>query len=194
MAYTLYVRPLSHLSKEFIDRAFSEFGDVMDIHIPRTFKTKRRREFGYVKYHDKHAAARAIEALNGKSLNGHVMTVTWTDQTPKTPEQMAEKKKQRREEWLREHEHDGEPMSSEKNVRQTKDIPLSEMFFTAVDYPEGIGEEFTPIYQRNVPPVGQRRQFLSWVYVSPEQIERILKSELEKQAHIEGKRRRMAQD
>jgi hypothetical protein len=194
MTYCLFVRPLSHLSIEFIRRTFSEFGDVIDIHIPRTFTSKKRQDFGYVKYDDKHAAARAIDALNEQPLNGHILKVVWADQEAKTPEEMAERRRARREErqQAREdgdaEEHDSRP----REPREKREIPLHEQFFTAVDYPPGIGDEFTPVYQRNLPPVGQRRQFFSWVYVAPETRERILRDELEKQQYLEHKRQ--AQD
>jgi RNA recognition motif-containing protein len=189
MTFTLYVHPLSHLSNECIRRTFSEFGEVIDVHVPRTFATKKRQSFGYIKYRDKHAAARAISALHGKSLFGHIMEVVWADQSAKTPEEMAERKRRRREEWLRRQEEDGQPPPPLPAPRQERrDVPLHEKFFTAVDYPEGVGDEFTPLYQKNLPPVGQRKQFFSWVYVPDEQREKILKEELEKQ--IAKKRRR----
>jgi RNA recognition motif-containing protein len=189
MAYTLFVRPLSHLSNEFIRRTFSEFGEVVDVHIPRTFGSKKRQSYGYVKYDDKHAAARAIDALNDKTLNGHVLSVVWADQSAKTPEEMAEKRRQRREEREKSGDYATREPRELREPAERREIPLREQFFTAVDYPPGIGEEFTPLYQKNLPPVGQRRQFFSWVYVGPDVREKILRDELEKQAYLDQKRR-----
>ncbi|OHS99313.1 hypothetical protein TRFO_34287 [Tritrichomonas foetus] len=188
MTYTLYVKPVNHISKHFMEETFAEFGEVHDIYIPRAYKTKRRSNFGYVKYDDKHAAARAIEGLNQKILNGHEMTVEWAEYNPKTPEEMAEKFKILKEE--RERRRAARPPISEdelqylRNKRKKPDGPLHLKYFTVVDYPPGIGKAYTPVYQLDLPPVGQRRTFFSWVYVPQEQIEKILKEEVAKQEYL----------
>jgi RNA recognition motif-containing protein len=205
MTYTLFVRPVSHLSNDTIRRTFSEFGEVIDVHVPRTFKTKKRQPYCYVKYNDKHAAARAVSALHDQTLLGKQMSVMWADEAPKTPEEMIERKRQRREALLKQQEDGGAPPEHPRDRDRDRDrdsdrdrerdrerdrppLPLHAQFFTAVDYPEGIGEEFTPIYQRNLPPVGQRRHFFSWVCVTEEQKARILREELERQLHSERRR------
>jgi RNA recognition motif-containing protein len=187
MTFTLYIHPLSHLSNESIRRTFSEFGEVIDVHVPRTFESKKRQSFGYIKYRDKHAAARAINALHGKPLFGHVMEVVWADRSAKTPEEMAERKRMRHEERARRYEEEGQPLPPAPR-QEHREVPLHEKFFTAVDYPEAIGDDFTPLYQRNLPPVGQRKQFFSWVYVTDEQKEKILREELEKEMATEKRR------
>jgi RNA recognition motif-containing protein len=188
MTYTLFIRPVSHLSKDTISRTFSEYGEVCDIHIPRTFQTKKRQSFGYVKYTDKHAAARAIDALHDKPLLGKVMSVVWADQAPKTPEEMVERKRARREVTQRPRDEDDEDERPRARLRERdverRSLPLHEQFFTAVDYPEGVGVEYTPIYQKNLPPVGQRRQFFSWVFITEEQKAKILREELERQTAV----------
>jgi RNA recognition motif-containing protein len=185
MAYTLFIRPVSHLSNDTIQRVFSDYGEVADVHVPRTYKTKRRQTYGYVKYSDKHAAARAIDALHDKELLGKVMMVVWADQAPKTPEEMIEKKRERHQAFERQREEGGEEDPQRERLRERdvekRSLPLHEQFFTAVDYPEGIGEEYTPVYQKNLPPVGQRKQFFSWVFVTEEQKARILRDEFERQ-------------
>lgn len=189
MTYTLFVRPLNHLSDDFIKRLFSEHGRVLDVHIPRSFPTKKRQGFGYIKYDDKHAAARAINALHGTVVNGHSIEVVWADQNRKTPEEMEERKRQKKEEWLKSNPLELEKRGTEKN-RTRKDVPLHEQFFTAVDYPPGIGEEFTPVYQRNLPPIGMRRQFFSWIFIPEDVKEKILKEEQEKELHrLQGMKR-----
>lgn len=179
MTFTVFCRPVNHLSDEFLRQTFSDFGRVTDIHTPRTYHTKKRQGFCYIKFADKHAAARAIEALNGRPLNGHIMEVVWSDNSRKTPEEMVEQKRQRREERRRQIE-EGSYIEPPPVPKSMKDRPLHEQYFTAVDYPPGIGTEFTPIYQRNVPPIGQRRQFFSWVYVPESVRERILADEAAK--------------
>lgn len=201
MTYTLYVRPVNHVSKKFLEEIFSEFGKINDIYIPRKYKTKQRSNYGYVKYDDKHAAARAIEALNEKVLNGQVMDVQWAEFNPKTPEEMMEKKQRIKEE--REKRRAALPPIDEKeleykrNKRRKPEGPLHAKYFTAVDYPPGIGKKFTPIYQIDLPPVGQRRTFFSWVDVPPEQIQKVLEEEEAKEAFrkkIAEEKARAAQD
>ena len=70
-----------------------------------------------------------------------------------------------------------------EKIRTRKDVPLHEQFFTAVDYPPGIGEEFTPVYQRNLPPIGMRRQFFSWIFIPEDVKEKILREDQERDAH-----------
>ena len=181
MTYMLFCRPVNHLSDEFIRQTFSEFGRVTDIHTPRSYKTKKRQGFCYVKFSDKHAAARAIDALHGRPLNGHVMEVVWADNNPKTPEQMIELKKKRREERLRQMDANLDDDMRE-GYKPMKDLPFHEQFFTAVDYPPGVGVDFTPIYQRNLPPVGKRRLFFSWVYIPESVRQRIIDEEARKNA------------
>lgn len=198
MTYTLFVKPVNHISKKFLEEVFSEFGKINDIYIPRRYKTKQRSNFGYVKYDDKHAAARAIEALNEKNLNGQIMDVEWAEYSAKTPEEMMEKKQRMKEE--REKRRAALPPIDEKeleykrNKRRKPEGPLHLKYFTAVDYPPGIGKKYTPIYQIDLPPVGQRRTFFSWVYVPPEQVEKILKEEAAKEAFIKKRNEEMAKE
>lgn len=181
MSFTLFVKPISHISQNFIYDLFSEYGEVKDIYIPREYKTKRRSNFAYVKYADKHSAARAITNLNEKVINNHAIEVQWAEDKPKTPQEMIEKK----EKYINEKRErmKSMPMISEEELERKRkkhrrpDGPLHNRYFTAVDYPEGVGEEFTPIFQRGLPPVGRRRQFFSWVYVPQDQVQKILKEE-----------------
>lgn len=193
MSFTLFVKPISHLSQNFIADLFSEYGEVQDIYIPREFRTKRRANFAYVKYSDKHSAARAIEGLAGRIVNSRAIDVQWAEEKPKTPQEMIEKRERIASE--RRAAPPALPLLSEEEIerrrkrRRRPDGPLHNRYFTAVDYPDGIGEEFTPLFQRGLPPVGRRRQFFSWVYVPPEQVQKILKEE---RARAERERQRSA--
>ncbi|KAH0786226.1 serine/arginine-rich splicing factor 10-like [Histomonas meleagridis] len=179
MTFTLYVKPVSHISQFFIRDLFSQYGEVVDIHIPRDHKTKKRLNFAYIKYNDIHAAERAVKDLDEKVINNRKMEVQWATEKEKTPEEMIEKRK-RYEAEREERLASLPPMTDEVRrkllKRKKAEGPIYNRYFTAVDYPPGIGEEFTPIYQRGLPPVGQRRQFFSWVYVPPDQVLEILKN------------------
>lgn len=198
MTYTLYVKPVNHVSKKFLEDIFSEFGKINDIYIPRKYKTKQRSNFGYVKYDDKHAAARAIEALNEKILNGQVMEVQWAEFNPKTPEEMMEKKMKMKEERERRRAAlppiDEKELEYKRNKRRKPEGPLHMKYFTAVDYPPGIGLKYTPIYQRDLPPIGQRKTFFSWVDVPPEVVERVLKEEAAKEAFFKKREEEAAKE
>jgi len=174
MTYCLYARPVNHISLEYLKSLFQEFGEVEDVYIPRMFKTKRRRHFGYVKFNDKHAAARAIEGLDNKEINGRIFSVKWSEHTSKTPEQMVEMRERRiAEKENRPKKYTEEEFDFLQKTKLKKEGSFFERYFTAVDYPKGVGEEFTPIYQLNLPPVGERKTFFSWVYIPPERIEKI---------------------
>ena len=188
MSFTVFVKPVNHMSRNFMENIFSEFGEIQDIYIPRTYNTKRRQNYAYVKFDDKHAAARAISSLDNKEVNGRVLSVQWAEFSPKTPEEMKEKNQQLKAEWEKKKAElppiSPEELEYKRNKKRKAVGPLHKQYFTAVDYPPGIGLKYTPVYQINLPPVGQRRTFFSWVYVPKEQIEKILKEEALKQGYI----------
>lgn len=192
MTFSLYVTPVHHLSLSRMKSIFSEFGPVADIYIPKDYDTKKRQNFGYVKYEDKHNAASAIESINDEMVDGHIMKVTWANSPQKTSEQMVEQKKI----WREEREKTSVPkdqltpeqLQKHELRRKFKEGPFRNRWFTAVDYPQGIGEQYTPLFQRGLPPVGKRRLFFTWIYVSPEQKAQILKNDMEKTAFLAKKK------
>ena len=188
MTFTIFVKPISHLSRNFIEATFSEFGEVQDIYIPRKYNSKQRQNYAYVKFNDKHAAGRSVKELNQKEVNGRVLTVQWAEFPAKTPEEMKEKHLQLMTEWQKKKAElppiSPEELEYKRNKKRKPVGPLYKQYFTAVDYPPGIGIKYTPVYQINLPPVGQRRTFFSWVYVPKEQIEKVLKEEALKQGYI----------
>lgn len=180
MSYTLFVKPVNHVSIPYLEEKFSEFGQVLDVYIPKKYKTRQRQNFGYVKFDDAHAAARAIEALNEKEINGKIVNVEWAQEEAKTPEDMIAKKELQRQEWLEKRsELPPEELERVKSRKKRPEGPFYKRYFTAVDYPPGIGEKYTSPFQRGLPPPGQRKTFFHWEYVSPEQIQQILKNEEE---------------
>lgn len=189
--YTLYVRPVSHVSKDFLQNTFSEFGSVKDVYIPKDFKTQRRRGFAYIKYDSKYAAELAINKLNGKTLNGKEISVTWSLEKSKTPEEMEqirEEKARERESKPKEMRYTPEEHEEYLKSKNPLNRPFHERYYTAVDYPPGVGEEYTPIYQRGLKPVGERKTFFTWAYVPEERIKKILEDA--KKRENEAKKRK----
>lgn len=71
----LYVAGLPpSTSEEMMRQLFKEFGDVASV---RTFygKTPTSPSYGFVKFHRDSQALAALQGMNGRELNGHVMTV-----------------------------------------------------------------------------------------------------------------------
>ena len=186
MTYCLYVKPINHVSQTYLNNLFNQFGEVIDIYIPKIFKTKKRKDFAYIKYNDKYAAANAIESLDQKEINGKILNVKWSNETSKTPEEMVAIKEARILERIEKPKKlTDEEYEIKKKSRLKINGEIFEKYFTAVDYPQGVGEEFTPIYQLNLPPVGERKLFFSWVYISPDRINKILEDHKEKLKRIE---------
>lgn len=75
MVRTLYVGNLPWATKpEDLADAFAEYGEVVSSRIITDRETGRSRGFGFVEVGDSDAE-RMIEAMNGKELNGRVITV-----------------------------------------------------------------------------------------------------------------------
>ncbi|XP_039702349.1 serine/arginine-rich splicing factor 2-like [Pteropus medius] len=56
-------------------RTFEKYGDIGDVYIPRDRFTKEARGFAFVRFHDKHQAENAKDAINGIILDGHELRV-----------------------------------------------------------------------------------------------------------------------
>lgn len=75
MVRTLYVGNLPWATKpEDLADAFSEHGEVVSSRIITDRETGRSRGFGFVEVSDEDAE-KMIAAMNGKELNGRVITV-----------------------------------------------------------------------------------------------------------------------
>lgn len=193
MTYVVFVKPITHLSPTALQAAFERFGEVKDVHIPKDYVTQRRRPFAYVKFADKHAAAQAIEALNDKPLSGKVVQVCWSSEESKTPEEMElinqerqrRKEERNKESWQTPEEHD-----HFMKMKHQPEGSVYERYFTVVDYPPGVGEEFTPVSQRGLRPVGERKQFYSWIYISEEKKKQILEDYHRKESFRNADRNR----
>lgn len=72
----IYVGNLSfNTTKEGLEAAFSEFGQVTNVAIITDRDTGRSRGFAFVEMSDDKAAGDAISALNGKEVDGRTLTV-----------------------------------------------------------------------------------------------------------------------
>jgi len=76
MGMKLYVGNLSYdTSEDRLRELFSEHGDVASASLVMDRDTGRPRGFGFVEFNDDAQAKAAMEALNGKSIDGRDLTV-----------------------------------------------------------------------------------------------------------------------
>jgi len=72
----IYVGNLSYdTTREDLEQAFGEHGQVTDVHVPMDRETGRPRGFAFVEMTDDAAAQAAIDAFNGAELGGRTLTV-----------------------------------------------------------------------------------------------------------------------
>lgn len=74
---------------------FAEFGNVLDVYLPRDYYSGDIRGFGYVQYADESAAAAAIKALDGKRVDDRVISVEWARGDRKSPREMRSRDRKR---------------------------------------------------------------------------------------------------
>lgn len=60
---------------ESLRRVFEKYGDVGDVYIPRDRYTQESRGFAFVRYYDERDAEDAIDAMDGKTLDGRELRV-----------------------------------------------------------------------------------------------------------------------
>jgi RNA recognition motif-containing protein len=76
MGNRLYVGNLSfNTSSDSVRHAFSQYGDVTDVHLVTDRQTGQPRGFGFVTMGTTQAAQAAITAMNGSSLDGRDLRV-----------------------------------------------------------------------------------------------------------------------
>lgn len=72
----LYIGNLSYdTTLESLKAKFSEFGEIVDAIIITDKNTGRSKGFAFVEYTDEKAANKAVEAMNGKELDGRTLVV-----------------------------------------------------------------------------------------------------------------------
>jgi len=83
MGNRLYVGNLSfNADADTIRNAFSEFGEVSDVHLVSDRVTGQSRGFGFVTMGSSGAAIKAMESLNGAMLEGRALKVNEAEERP----------------------------------------------------------------------------------------------------------------
>ena len=72
----IYVGNLSYsTTNDDLTKLYSEFGEITDVKIIMDMETGRSKGFGFVSFRDESSAAKAVEATNGKDLDGRDIRV-----------------------------------------------------------------------------------------------------------------------
>lgn len=73
---SLRVNNLSYrTTPEDLRRVFGKYGEIGDVYIPRHKETRESRCFGFVRYFKLCEAETAIEAMDGRVMDGHELQV-----------------------------------------------------------------------------------------------------------------------
>ena len=84
MSTKLFVGSLSwNTTSSELQNAFAACGDVVEAKVITDRDTGRSRGFGFVTYDDSNAATRAIEELDGSTLDGRTIRVDRANDRPK---------------------------------------------------------------------------------------------------------------
>ncbi|XP_057836007.1 serine/arginine-rich SC35-like splicing factor SCL28 isoform X5 [Cryptomeria japonica] len=70
---------------------FESFGPVNDVYLPRNYHTGKPAGFGFVKYRNAEDAAEAKHHMNNQIICGHQISVVFSKEDAKRPEQMLAK-------------------------------------------------------------------------------------------------------
>ena len=84
MSNKLFVGSLSwNTTSEELTQAFAAIGEVVEAKVLTDRETGRSRGFGFVTFKDENDAARAIEQLNGTTLDGRTIKVDKANERPR---------------------------------------------------------------------------------------------------------------
>lgn len=84
MSNKLFVGSLSwNTTSEELTEAFAAIGEVMEAKVLTDRETGRSRGFGFVTFKDENDAARAIEQLDGTTLDGRTIRVDKANERPR---------------------------------------------------------------------------------------------------------------
>ena len=76
MSKKLFVGGLSgNTTNAELETAFASCGDVVEANVVTDIDTGSSRGFGFVTFQDEHGAARAVETLDGSTLDGRTIRV-----------------------------------------------------------------------------------------------------------------------
>ena len=70
------------VTDEELRSAFSQVGKVLDVRIPKDFKTGDSKGFGFVEMESEEEAEQAIQMLNGKEIKGRPIVVSVARENP----------------------------------------------------------------------------------------------------------------
>ncbi len=77
MANKIYAGNLSYsTTEETLGSLFSQFGEVVSSVIIKDRETQRSKGFGFVEFADSASVSKAIDALNGKEVDGRKIRVS----------------------------------------------------------------------------------------------------------------------
>ena len=83
MGNRLYVGNLAYDSnKESLRAAFSQFGEVTDVHVVTDRQTGQSRGFGFVTMSSQTEAETAMQSMNGAELDGRRLRVNEAEERP----------------------------------------------------------------------------------------------------------------
>lgn len=75
---SLKVDGLSHrTSIDDLESLFEKYGKVGDVYVPKDYRTKENRGFGFVRYFNKRDAEDAIDSLDGRKFDGRELSVQY---------------------------------------------------------------------------------------------------------------------
>lgn len=73
---TIYIGNVSYkLREDDLQAAFAEFGTISSVKIIKDKVTKKSKGYGFIEMDNEEEAERAIEAMNGKELQGRALKV-----------------------------------------------------------------------------------------------------------------------
>lgn len=71
-----------------VRREFERFGAIRDVYLPLDYRSRRPRGFGFVEYVEEEDARAALEKMDGATLDGVTINVTFAQEGRKSPESM----------------------------------------------------------------------------------------------------------
>ncbi|KAJ8432568.1 hypothetical protein Cgig2_026616 [Carnegiea gigantea] len=77
-----------------LKKLFSSFGEVVDVYVSNKVGKKSGRKYGFIRFGEFNHGKSAIEALNGESVNGHKLEVTWAKFQKRTPSRPSKQREE----------------------------------------------------------------------------------------------------
>eukprot|EP01117_Protostelium_nocturnum_P005599 TRINITY_DN2020_c0_g1_i8.p1 TRINITY_DN2020_c0_g1~~TRINITY_DN2020_c0_g1_i8.p1 ORF type:complete len:229 (-),score=78.27 TRINITY_DN2020_c0_g1_i8:52-738(-) len=104
---------------------FSQYGDPVDIDMPKDHEARCSKGFAFLCYKDRRSTILAIDNLNGFNLIGRTLRVDHADYKPRLKEDKEEKKKREEDEKRRNREERGS-RTPERNRDSKRSIEKSQ--------------------------------------------------------------------